>query len=65
MIIGPKRLEQAVEKASKAFWTFVQEEFPHLNPENLDIGTVMVLQWQMKESIERYLQNGEDEDGRI
>lgn len=62
-MVSQKKIESAVEKASKAFWIAVQAEFPELEPDNLDHGTVIVLQWQMKDAIERYLLTGEKEDG--
>jgi hypothetical protein len=55
-MIGPKRLEEAVEKASTAFWVEVEKQFPEISADNLDHGTVIVLQWQMKEAIERWIQ---------
>lgn len=55
-MIGPKRLEEITEKASMAFWEEVAKQLPEYNSENLDHGTAIVLQIQMKEAIERYIQ---------
>ena len=54
-MIGPKRLEEIAEKASKAFWLEVAKELPDCNPNDLDHGTIIVLQWQMKDAIERFI----------
>jgi hypothetical protein len=54
-MIGPKKLEELVEKAHKAFWIEVAKEFPEFDVENLDHGSVIVLQWQMKVAIEKYI----------
>lgn len=59
-MISNGKLEKVVEKASKQFWIAVQSELPELNPDNLDPGTVIVLQLHMKDSIERYLATGEE-----
>jgi hypothetical protein len=59
-MVSKKNLEKAVENASKAFWGTVQAEFPELDPDKLDIGVIIVLQWQMKDAIERYLATGEE-----
>ena len=59
-MVTKKKLEEVVEKASKAFWSSVQSDFPDLNPDKLDVGSVIVLQWQMKDAIERYLLTGEE-----
>lgn len=70
-MVGPKKLEEVVEKASKAFWTEVAKELPEYNAEALDHGTIIVLQWQMKEAIERYITESmkaseePEQDGRI
>lgn len=55
-MIGPKRLEEVVEEASKAFWAEVAKQLPEFNAESLDHGTVITLQWQMKTSVERWIQ---------
>lgn len=60
MKVNQKTLEKMVEKASKEFWNSIQKQCPELNPEKLDIGTIIVLQWQMKDAIERYLATGEE-----
>lgn len=70
MTIGPKRLEEITEKASIAFWKSVDENLPELKAEHLDHGTIIALQWQMQESIRRYLEKNliaqeEEENGRI
>lgn len=56
-MIGPKRIEQAVEEAGKVFWTEVQKQFPEITTNEMDVGTVVVLHWQMKEAIERWVQS--------
>lgn len=56
MLIGSKKLDAAVEEASKVFWESVEKQFPEFGAEHLDHGTVIVLQWQMKEALTRYIQ---------
>jgi hypothetical protein len=55
-VIGPKRLEGIVESASKAFWVEVDKQLPDYSVDDLDHGTVLVLQWQMREAIIRYIE---------
>lgn len=55
-MIGPKKLEGIVEAASKAFWEEVDKQLPDYNAECLDPGTIITLQWQMKEAITRYIE---------
>ncbi len=55
-MIGPKRIEVAVEEASKAFWIEVTKQFPEITTDELDNGSVIVLQWQMKDAVERWIQ---------
>jgi hypothetical protein len=65
-LIGPQRLEEITQKASEAFWKSVSEQLPDCKPENLSFGTVTVLQWQMKEAIERYVREdivGKEKNG--
>ena len=54
-MIGPKRLDAVVEEASKVFWEAVAKQFPEISVNNLDNGTVIVLHWQMREVIERWI----------
>lgn len=56
MPLKKSRLEQVTEAASKAFWAKVQEELPDLNPDHLDVGTILTLQWQMEAGIKRYVE---------
>lgn len=55
-MIGPKRLEEITEKAAIAFWSSVAEQLPEYSPNVLDHGTAIVLQWQMSEAIQRFVQ---------
>lgn len=62
MTTTKKNLEKAVENARKAFWISVQSDYPELDPDKLDVGIIIVLQWQMKDAIERYLLTAGEED---
>jgi hypothetical protein len=54
-MIGPKRLEEITERGSTAFWAQIARDLPECNIEALDVGTILVLQWQMKACIEQYI----------
>lgn len=56
MNIGPKRIDAAVEEASKAFWAEIEKQFPEFQGEELEPGTVIVLFWQMKDALTRWIQ---------
>lgn len=53
-MIGPKKLDEVVEKASVAFWKEAATQLPDLNAEFLSHGTVLTLQIFMKDALERW-----------
>lgn len=55
-MIGPKRIDTAVEEASKAFWIEVVKQFPEIKTDEIDNGTVIVLQLHMQEAVKRWIQ---------
>src|SRR5580765_4136477 len=56
MIIGPKRIDAAIEEASKCFWSEIEKQFPEIKDGDLDPGTVIVLHWQMNDAVVRWVQ---------
>jgi hypothetical protein len=55
-MIGPNRLEEITTKSSDDFWKSVSQQLPECNIENLNHGTIIYLQWQMKSAIERLIE---------
>lgn len=56
--VGKKRLREIAQEAAKAFWEKVAQEIPQGNPDkDLDVGTIIGLEFQMQAAIERYVES--------